>query len=107
MSSKIINGKKYDTETAKLVAYADNGKSVGDCWYSCEELYKKKTGEYFLHVPCSGFVSDFFRDIQEDRHYNGLKSLEIIPLSIEKAQEWMQEMMSASEYEAEFGTVEE
>lgn len=36
---KIINGKMYDTETARKIATSDEGV-----------LYEKKTGEYFLNI---------------------------------------------------------
>lgn len=36
---KVINGKTYDTSTARLIAKSKEG-----------ELYEKKTGEYFLRV---------------------------------------------------------
>lgn len=36
---KIINGKQYDTETARRIATATEGT-----------LYEKKTGEFFLHL---------------------------------------------------------
>ncbi len=39
---KIINGKKYDTETATRLADWNNGG------YCKETLYQKHTGEYFM-----------------------------------------------------------
>lgn len=46
---KIINGKKYDTETANAVgAYANSGRWCDFTHYE-ETLYQKRTGEYFLH----------------------------------------------------------
>lgn len=36
---KTINGKQYNTKTARKIATADEGT-----------LYEKKTGEYFLHL---------------------------------------------------------
>ena len=45
---KIINGKKYDTDTAQELASWDNGGGWRD-FHHCEEtLYRKKTGEFFL-----------------------------------------------------------
>lgn len=40
---KIINGRRYNTDTARLI-----GQSVGDG--ITEALHRKQTGEYFLHV---------------------------------------------------------
>lgn len=36
---KIINGKTYNTDTARKLAVADEG-----------ELYEKKNGEFFIHI---------------------------------------------------------
>lgn len=46
---KIINGKAYNTETAKELGSYWNGYPHGDFSYVCETLYVKRTGEYFLH----------------------------------------------------------
>lgn len=46
---KIINGKKYDTETAKEVA-CKAWYYYGDLNFVIEKLYKKKTGEFFLYA---------------------------------------------------------
>lgn len=48
---KIINGKRYNTETAKFVGKREYG-NFGDFGRISEELYQKKTGELFLH--CQG-----------------------------------------------------
>jgi hypothetical protein len=53
---KIINGKKYDTDTAKFICSTDintnksgNHIYVNDYFYWNRDLYLKKTGEYFVH----------------------------------------------------------
>ena len=46
---KVINGKLYDTETAKFLGDFDNGKFTNDFSYLYEGLYQKRTGEHFLH----------------------------------------------------------
>ena len=45
---KIINGKLYDTDTAKVVGFYENARSRGDFSHMEETLYKKRTGEFFL-----------------------------------------------------------
>ena len=40
---KIIDGKKYDTETAECVGGWDNGYYANDLYYCWEGLYRKKT----------------------------------------------------------------
>ena len=45
---KIINGKMYNTETAKYCGGYEFS-NCGDFNYVCEELYQKKTGELYLY----------------------------------------------------------
>ena len=45
---KIINGKLYNTQTAKALASRDNHCQPGSFDYVEEILYRKKTGEFFL-----------------------------------------------------------
>ena len=45
---RILNGKAYDTGSAKQIAHYDNGLLPGDFDYIEETLYLKKTGEYFI-----------------------------------------------------------
>ena len=46
---KIINGKKYDTETAEYVDRWSNDLCHSDVHWCSEELYRKKTSEFFLY----------------------------------------------------------
>lgn len=46
---KIIKGRKYDTETATKICSYDNGLPSGDFDALCEQLYVKRTGEFFLY----------------------------------------------------------
>ncbi len=99
---KIINGKKYDTNTARFIGYA--GYSYpGDLSFWLERLYRKKTGEFFLH-GVGGAMSKY-------AHRAGLNEWsggeEIIPLSPEEARKWAEEHLNADEYELAFGKIEE
>lgn len=46
---KVINGLRYDTDTAKVVASNDNGYYRNDFFYCEETIYKTAKGNYFLH----------------------------------------------------------
>ena len=46
---KIINGKLYDTDTAKEMGTGCASCSPRDFHYYSETLYRKRTGEYFLY----------------------------------------------------------
>ncbi len=100
---RIIKGKKYDTETATKLGYACSNASRNDFSFWEEELYRKKTGEYFMYAfggPATGYA--------ELCGNNCWKSGErIYPLTIEKAKEWAERYLDVDEYEEIFGEVEE
>jgi len=101
---KIISNKMYDTETAKLLAtgYSSN-HMPGDFAYWTEELYRKRTGEYFLHGE-GGPMSRYRRQIETNNWAGGEK---IIPLSYDTAREWAERELSADEYIRLFGEPDE
>ena len=99
---KIINGRRYDTNSAKEVGYTSYSYP-SDFNHWKETLYRKNTGEFFLHGeggPASRYAEP-----------NGLNSWSggerIMPLSIEEAQEWAEKYLDGDEYEKIFGDVEE
>lgn len=99
---KIINGKRYDTETAKWIAEFEEGY-VSDFAYVCETLYKKRNGEYFLH----GYGHAASRYAKSCGN-NGWSAGEcIIPLSYDEACKWAENALDADDYEKEFGMVED
>lgn len=100
---KIINGKKYDTDTAKLIGSDGNGLAYSDFRWMHEELYRKRTGEYFLFGeggPMTGYA-----ETSADGWSGSGES--IIPLSEEKDRKWAEKHLTADEYEEAFGAVEE
>jgi len=89
--NKVINGKKYDTETAhKLiktgVAFDNYGHDV-----CTATLYRKRTGEYFLYTEDS--VSETV----------GIRPL----LTLTEAKAWAEKHLDVNEYEEIFGEIEE
>ena len=90
--AKIIKGKRYNTGSAIAVGYWYS-KFPNDCY--TETLYRKKTGEYFLHRTGNnlGYTADGASCHGEL----------IIPLSNEVARQWAKEKISADGYEMEFG----
>ncbi len=98
---KIINDKKYDTETTKpiytraihsIVGNELTGKTlVIGSW---ETIYQKKSGEYFIYREATG--------------NNPLDiTTSISPLSDSLARQYLQEWMDGQEYEDMFGPVDE
>lgn len=99
---KIIKNKVYDTDTAQKVGYWWNGHPKNN--FSCteEELYKKRTGEYFIH-GWGGGASPYAEAVGTSGFGAGEK---IIPLSFEAAMAWAEEKLDADIYLAEFGEPE-
>lgn len=90
--NKIMNGKRYDTETAKEIIskpYHRNGN------YTSEDyLYLKKTGEFFIYHWTN------HNDIWDREEY-------IHPISNDEAKSFVAENSDADTYEEIFGKVEE
>ena len=99
---KIINGKRYDTGTAKELASYEY-LYRGDFHHFVETLYRKNTGEYFLH-DVGGAMSRYAESCGQNEWCGGEK---IIPLTIETAQKWAEEYLDADEYEKIFTVSDE
>ena len=99
---KIINGKRYDTDTAKEMGQ-DSYSNPRDFSYWCETLYRKTTGEFFLHGE-GGANSKYAETIGQNEWCGGSQ---IMPLTVEKAQAWAEKHLDAEEYEKIFGAVDE
>lgn len=99
---KNINGRRYDTDTAKKIGKWDNGLPGGDLDYISETLYQKRTGEYFLHGDGGA------RSWAAVPDYDAMASGERIrPLSEEEARDWCERRLNAEAYEAIWGEPEE
>lgn len=100
---KIINGKRYDTDTAEFIGRWENIYNSADLQYECEELYKKKTGEFFMYGeggPASSYAVQ-----TGSSSWSG--SEKITPVTINEAKKWAEENLDADEYEKIFEIEEE
>lgn len=95
---KVINGLLYNTATATCVGTWDNGKMSSDFDSYCESLYRKKTGEYFLHGE-GGPMSIY--GIWHGN--NGGWGEQIRPYTPAEARQWANEKLTVDECSAEFG----
>ena len=100
---KIINQKRYDTETATKKGYWSNGYGPRDFQYCEETLYQKKTGEFFLYGD-GGPMSKYATQCGNNSWSGGC---DIIPVSYDAAREWAEKHLDADEYEDIFGEVTE
>ena len=99
---KIINGKKYDTDTAKCVGSYENGYGPSDFKCVEEHLYRKKNGEFFLYGV--GGAMTAYAEHCIDGYCYGEK---IIPLTESEAKKWAENHLDCDDYESIFGPVEE
>lgn len=100
---KIIGGKLYNTDTARLVGEWSNAGDWRDFGHMEEALYQKKTGEFFLHGE-GGPASKYAEQTRQNAWTGGEK---IIPLSYETARQWAEDHLTAEQYERAFGEVAE
>lgn len=99
---KIINGAKYDTNTAKCIGKWDNGVSSNDFDYVSEELYRTKSGKYFLYGQGG-------RNSRYGEWYGNTGGCgeQIMPMTREDAQVWAEKQLDGDGYETIFGEVPE
>ena len=100
---KIIDGKLYDTETALKIAcyYSEDSPASPTCLQ--ETLYRKKTGEFFLHGK--GGSESKYAKLKGGKQWCGAEA--IIPLSYESAQSWAEKKLDAIQYKGIFGPIAE
>lgn len=90
---KVIQNRVYDTETAELVAtYHDN---------TCaERLYRKRTGEFFIHGRGSSDHDDYA--VWKGNRVTG--SEQIKPLTPKRAMAWAAKHLNRQQYDDIFGS---
>ena len=99
---KIINGKSYDTNTAKEVGYWSSELNRTDFGWCEETLYLKKTGEYFLYGY--GHGNSRYGEWHGNTGGSGEK---IMPFDETEAKSWAEENLDGEDYEKIFGEVTE
>ena len=84
---QVVNGKRYDTETAVQLESWDNGAYGGD-FNRCEEaLYRTKNGAYFVHGE-GGAMSRWSQSYEGGRSRGGGDGIE--PVTPAEALEWLE-----------------
>lgn len=95
---KIINGSRYNTETAQRLGVHENNFLPNDIYYRGQDLYRTKAGKYFIHNYGNGFP-------KQDGNWGWGE--EITPITEDAAREWAEKYLDGSTYEAAFGEVVE
>lgn len=100
---KVINGARYNTETAKELGSYSNTYNDRDLNYYMETLYLTKSGKYFLHGEGNA-MSQYAECYGANSWGCGAK---IIPMTEAEAQQWASEHLDGGEYGAIFGEEDE
>ena len=100
---KIINGRVYDTTKAKELGTYANAGNWRDFSHLEETLYRKKTGEYFLHGE-GGAMTRYAEATGQNSWSGGER---IMPMTYDEAREWAEKHLEAEEHEAIFGEIVE
>lgn len=101
--NKVIRGKRYNTESAKLVGTWEANEPENSDFWEKEELYQKRSGEFFL-IGQGGAQTQYARFSMGGESKPGV---ELRPIEPEEASDWAEEHLTADEYEALFGPVAE
>ncbi|AFV24621.1 hypothetical protein Mpsy_2417 [Methanolobus psychrophilus R15] len=94
---KIIDGKRYNTETSEEIANYENMHNCQDFNYYSETLYKTKKGAYFLYG--SGMALSKYGRSNGRESYGGHEFEVMTP---QEAFEWLTEHNLDYEAEEEF-----
>lgn len=96
---KIIDGLRYDTDTAEFIGDVSYGEGSRDYSHYYEGLYRTRNGRYFLHGY--GGPRSSYAESCGNNTWSGGET--IVPMSPVEAQEWAEENLTGAEVEEEFG----
>jgi len=99
---QVIDGKSYNTETAKELAHASWG-SPSDFHHWDETLYRTRKGAFFI-AGGGGPMTRWARSTGNGNERSGSTGIRV--LSEDEAREWI-ERHANDQYEAVFGPVPE
>lgn len=100
---KVINGKVYDTSTAKKCGEYEPNPYRSDFNWFCEELYQKKTGEFFLYGE--GNAASPYSKSCGQNEWCGSEAIK--PMAYAEAQKWAEKHLDGDDYITIFGDPEE
>lgn len=99
MTKRIIDGKRYDTKTATLVAEWSNDYSCNDFKWCEEDLYRTPRGNWFTHGS-GGPMSKYAESCGSG--WSGSRN-KIQALTAAEAQEWLERHDEDAALEEYFG----
>lgn len=83
---KIINGKRYDTETSEVISEWDNSLDCGNFRHYEETLYRTRNGNWFLHGK-GGPLSPYAETSDNGRCHTG--SEDLLAFTADAAADWL------------------
>lgn len=95
----IIDGKRYNTETATLVADTANGPDTANFRFEWERLYRTKNGTWF--IAGEGGPYSTYAQRKGNTQYGGQA---IRPLSPEETLAWLERHQKTEAIETYFGS---
>lgn len=95
---QIINGKRYNTETALQIAHYRNGLGYSDFNHLEETLYQTPKGNWFIQYA-GGPMSRYSRSCGQNS-WSGSNGLKV--LSAQEAFEWLEEHQETDALETYF-----
>jgi hypothetical protein len=95
---KIIDGKRYDTETATKIAGWSNNLGSRDFHNCSEDLYKTKSGNWFIYGE-GGPMTNYATSCGNNSYCGGE---DICPMTPEEAQIWLETHNFVGELEEHF-----
>jgi hypothetical protein len=98
---KIVNGKRYDTETATEIASAWNGCSRNDFKFLLETLYKTDGGAWFLAAE-GGAHTKYAEVLEGGRSRCGGE--DIVTLAPAEAKAWLESNRKTTALETWFAS---
>lgn len=98
---KVINGRRYNTESAEFVGTYQSEFGVTDFNYYEEHLYLKKTGEFFIHGEGNG--ASPYCESYGNMWGPGEK---LVPLTHNEAKQWVEDKLN-DKYEELFEVEDE
>lgn len=94
---RYIKNKVYDTDTARFIGRIGYS-NPGDLNYWSDNLYQKKTGEFFMF--CEGGAMSKYSKQTGDNEWSG--DWTIKPVNYDEAEKWAQINLDADTYEKYF-----
>ncbi|TVP47277.1 MAG: hypothetical protein EA350_05365 [Gemmatimonadales bacterium] len=95
---KVVDGRRFNTETAERVACASSGGSQGDFRFFSEELFLTPKGTWF--IAGEGGAASKYRERAGDMWGWGSK---ITPLTPDEALDWLEAHDEVDQLEKHFG----